>query len=269
MGFFLSRRWKRQPQGPSKVDWSNPLARGLRGLLVPFGGGWFDAVAEQPLVLTSSGSFGQSLGGAPGLVRSYATARAEGESGSGQSFDLPSVLGNIALFAVARIAPGASKGTILHTRGNTTTAGAQLALLDTAGTTVVQMDLADTATMGSATTGVPAGQFGTFGASYDGLETDFFDSGIYRARSSGTSDGMSLNCSQIAIGSRVRDSISESLVGDIAAIGIYARSVTPLEGRALTANIWQLFRPRTLRIYSLPASGPTTPRTLASMGCGR
>jgi hypothetical protein len=28
-----------------------------------------------------------------------------------------------------------------------------------------------------------------------------------------------------------------------------------LEGRALTANIWQLFRPRTLRIYSLPASG--------------
>jgi hypothetical protein len=66
---------------------------------------------------------------------------------------------------------------------------------------------------------------------------------------------MSLNCSQIAIGSRVRDSISESLVGDIAAIGIYARSVTPLEGRALTANIWQLFRPRTLRIYSLPASG--------------
>jgi len=35
VGLYLPQRWKRQPQGPQRIDWGNPLAAGLTGLHVP------------------------------------------------------------------------------------------------------------------------------------------------------------------------------------------------------------------------------------------
>lgn len=273
MGFFLSRRWKRQPQGPVEVDWSNPLADGLGGLITFSGGRWRELTRALPVDpqwsengVSPAGRASTGLepqaGNPTGIVCTNGDAQYAGTDP------------DASLFAFGYLHPSGTDPGGNQDAGHVNRAQLRISRPGFNATNVVEFNCTTTDFQYPQ---VAPGAILTFGRAFSvGVTRKPGTAGMrgfaYGALC-GTTDGGSGSVRGDANVSAWNFSInlrSNGGSGFAVALGVnWRRALQDAEHAALNDNPWQLIRPRTLRIYSLPASGPTTPRTLASMGCGR
>jgi hypothetical protein len=249
VGFFLSRKWKRQPQGPVEVDLAHPLAVGVGGFLIATPFGFVDACRRTAMATGTGSPLGLPSG--IGWSRQYDGDASDRTASSPAAFGFDATSTTVSLVVQVRV-DGTGKQGLVHTNDPNGTSGAYFYATNSSGDLTLGLDKAETAAAGSATTAIMGGggRWQVAGVTYDGATSRFFGNG----RSLGTASA-STDFSNAAIGIGRKGSLTvERLVGAVAAV-IGFKAARPNQVIALTENPYQILRPRTLRIYSLPASG--------------
>lgn len=272
MSVFLSRRWKRQPQGAVEIDWANPLARGLCACAIP-GGGVFDPVRRG--VSQATGDY-RALDGGPdgrgfGPYSTWAnsTIRLSGDNpAQGSGWLKPSGGVTVLAYVWARGARVGASPILMHGAATQAPYAVWSLFMNASGVVGFGADPGGVSTEISDPTSAtiigsrPIVLIGT----YDGAAMRLYKDGreFNNTAASGALDyfagSTGNNLRAVAIGSYPSwDTNDRRFDGAIYLCSLWDRGLSAVEARAISENPWQVFRPRTIRAYPTIPAAPTGP----------
>jgi hypothetical protein len=250
---YLARRWKRQPQGEVEIDWANPLTRGLTDFVDLRALSGRNIIAPSRSVTSRQVS---TVRGAPtGVGMSFPGGTSAGRVEVGVGTDFVSgkqtwmvvtgpsraVAGDTILMGKHATAQSASGWQVFFT--STTNLGAQfknggseICFINVPSRPLQDWQTAAAVSFGEAdwvlASNGRASAFGV-GSQHPGISTD----------------------NALVVGDSF-DTYWQTLNAEVLALfGWNGRALSAADLVRVTLDPWQLFRPRTLRIYSLGASG--------------
>jgi hypothetical protein len=230
---IFPHRWRQQPTSPVGIDWSHPLAQGLRNFFYP-SYGFIDAaksgVLGAPTSITKSQNFWQ-FSGSPSEIR---LGTAEGRLN--RNFSVFSLCQLNTLAGDYAIASAGASGWLLRF------ANANLQFLES-NVAVVLTDPVQVLPIG-----VPYSVGFTMSSGSTGT-VRIYSSG--RERVNGTTTRTFNDSTQeLSIGTdRAGGTAYNHLPGLIGFVGIWERELSAAEATELHVNPWQLLKPQTRRIY--------------------
>jgi len=241
VGLFLPQRWKRQPQGPQRIDWGNPLAAGLEHAVIN-NGTKIDSVTGNRPTSGSNGSFGSDLGirAINNGADTYETRTKSGTSqGLGQTstvFLLCARLGTASTSTPAYNQSGVINFITIGTDGNFSATYVDSTFVS---------NVAGAGLENAIPLGVVTGVTARFNPS---VGVDLFK-GKQNVKSNAAYSPLVWNFK--TIGSSGNSSVANALTL------VWGRALEDAEIAALNDNPWQLFAPQRAAFFSLPAaSGP-------------
>lgn len=278
MALFLPQRWRRQPPGPTAIDWSSPIARGLVSSVTP-SGGFVDAVSGLAGAALGSGVSESIVKGSRALT--FSGSQANAAATFGQTYN---------------VLAGATRATfeaIVNTTSAQSTEGAVISKWDDGTGSAgcwglwieqdgdLQLVVTDGTLIGTnhgtieQTTATPCAGLGYFHlfvtwnggnsatATVNGVDYAF-DSHI----AWGWSDGSSIGSANNVHHELGRTSYSPSaFAGSIVLARLYNRALLYAERQELTRNPWQLYAPQHRILYWTDAvAGGTTHEVSAAEG---
>jgi hypothetical protein len=257
----------RQPQGPTRIDWSNPLTRGLRSAILPHLG--FDAVANNL----------QSAGTRTVAVRNYGLAKSFAAGNTCEFAHRPNyaLTGEMSVAALFQELSGSTYGGTIASKATSdnnssfdfrasfaSSGGDQKPILTRGNGTAYRSFAVSTATPAIRDSGafIAASAPSTIQSSsiiyINGLAYSTTDTG-----GTGTGAAADASTAPLRLGNRYDGAIS--LVGYIGVLYLWNRMLSSTEHAALYVNPWQLFAPsRRVWMYLGPATGGATEATITS-----
>lgn len=263
MAQFLAQRWRRQPQGPVAVDWSNPLARGLRAV--------FDQRNQVELITGARPTSNSATlaAGRIGVGLDY-SGTANTRYAHRPAF---AVTGPITIVAALEVDTLSNYGALIAKQQTTTTyAPYELRLglsSNQSNFSLVRGGVSSYRSEIATNDVIPSGFSGAVAVTRDvatlgGGSYNVFVSGRTASSTSSSADSNNVvddGASDVWIGRRYDG--ATQLDGRIFFVALYERALPDAEGRAVTENPWQLFRAPKPVIFSLPG-GATIPTLSAA-----
>lgn len=247
MGLFLPQRWKRQPQGPQRINWGNPLARGLIGLHVP------DTAVYTPVGGASTQAGAQGRGFVAGTSQYWQT----NDQARVSAFPTWTMLA----FAKLPSSGSGSGRTAYCERPNDphiVKIHWGLGSNPQAGVTVRDQGYGGLINDAPPEAAVAAGSIATFGATRHATNDHRIIVNGRQTNALTTTVPFNFGTTAATIGNDPQDSSSASFSdGLLFAVCTWSRPLSDSELRAWHANPWQLFAPQRATFFSLPGtSGP-------------
>jgi hypothetical protein len=271
------RPWTHQPQGAVRIDGGNALARGLKFLAIPYGGGWLDIYSGVLAINTNSQSFSK-LSQSPKFAGSRTGAMTQGVTGG--HFKWPAqlpvdlIVGPSTTFVEGSMStepPAGSIGAVFNTGDVVVGSGWTIGFDDSV---VVNNGWRYTSNTGGAGTSVSStnnvldtsAEFFThrIAASFDGTNVRLFANGRFDTSAAATAPiSHATRRTRIMAGYTQADSSGLRTAISIAAV--WDRALSDEEVAAVSVNPWQLFAPLPQKLW-LPDTGPTGIPVLSAAG---
>lgn len=256
MAIFLPRNWRQQPTHPVELDYSHPLAQGC--VFASLGGQQYDAAMGRPMSWGGTAIYRSAQLG-PGPSFTGANAQIFPRDALMEPSDA------ITMIAHAQRTGTSGLGRILHKHnasiGFWLSSYFLLQGVDNPNQTNALITISGTAR-----------ETGNYNSSAAELERPFsqvatwasggpirqYVNGILRTTGTSYTGTISYDSSSLYLGNSASLSSGYAFAGVVNGALVYNRALSAAEAAELslyTGNPWQLFRPRTARIYSFPSAG--------------
>lgn len=255
----FDKRWVRQPQFASVVDWSNPLTAGLVSLINPATGLELvsrSRVTENDSIVKSASKLGRtvaaSANGGAAAIAGNATGVTTGPLTDFVFVDSAVIVGGSSFLYACGTYDGGSNGcgiTIEH---------------GTISNRWGAVDIGSNLTNSLASSGEQCPLDGGFLVhTRDGTTHRLYRNGVLKASVAGTSGNASSSAKFVAC-NLVATGGTFSTIAPIALAGRFNRKLSDSEVSQLSANPWQLFAPRRIWVPVSAASGAPTLAAIAA-----